>query len=145
MTFKSIAFGSAAVAGAAVAANFVYLKWFWKPDLKPFVELVSDRFMQVSDELSEVAVIVHYDQAGNVWLTGASITDHTTFQDVASVKSALSQLTKKGRAMVAQVYSANGVGADALFAPAPAPNSELEEKLWEALHEAGFARRPSQP
>lgn len=142
---KHIAIGSAIVAVAGLTAYITCLKWFWRPNLTPFVELVSDRFSEVADELNELAVIVNYDEAGNMWLTGKFITDHTEFKDIASVKSALSELKRKGRATVAQVYTSNCVGSDALFAPAPARNSELEEKLWEALIATGFTRKPSQP
>lgn len=144
MKLKSIAIGSAAFVCVGIAANLAYLKWFWEPDLTPFVELVSERFSEVADDLSELAVIVNYDQAGNLWLTGETITDHTKFKDIASIKNALRTIETKGRAAVVQVYPSTGLGSDALFSPGPARNSELEEKLWEVLTATGFNRNPNQ-
>ena len=136
-----LAIGFATVAVAGVVAYFIYANFFWRLGVAPFIDFVTDRISDVTDEFGDVTVIVNYDEDGRLWLTGRSITDHTKFDAVISLKEALRVLEPKGRALVAQVYAVEETGSDSLFASAQPRNTELEERVWEALIANGFTRK----
>jgi hypothetical protein len=129
---------------------YLYLCYFWKPDILPLRQLGDVVITRVSTGLAAfetATVIVVYDNHGSISLRGpAAKNPGQKYSNIADLRSALIALHSKGPAFIMEMNSSpsNTTGQSSPqtllspTSPAPAINFELESQIRDALIAAGF-------
>jgi hypothetical protein len=143
---RSIVLAIFAVLAIAVAGFYIYVCYFWTPDIQPLRQLgdlVVSKAAAALKPLEDVSVIVVYDEDGRISLRGPSVKNGRTYDNIGELRSALSALHGKGSALIMELDSTPGKvpgaeGIQALVSSPPAVNFELENQIRGALIAAGL-------
>jgi len=150
MKSRAIVLSVIAIPVLAAAGFYIYLCYFWKPDIFPLRQFGDVAAAKASDALAPLthaSLVVVYDERGRMSLVGPGAkNDSRRFDNIAELRSALIALHGKGSAFVFEMNSApikatGQSGMETLLAPAgPAPsvNFELEREIRDSLVAAGF-------